>query len=168
MISNSQLSRMLLCMGFLEQEISNLLLTLAQAFEGSDEAKAILIYVGLDSLKHANLLEQSAKVLLRDVEVDLENCRDLVGTELVNLIKHIREETEELAKGPISMEEARKLIEEQTKMEGQLGEEYLNMCQAKALSLIATSKVVKKILELISEDEERHLKLLETALGYLP
>jgi|GEM_PF-2625720 len=168
MISNSQLSRMLLCMGFLEQEISNLLLTLAQAFEGSDEAKAILIYVGLDSLKHANLLEQSAKVLLRDVEVDLENCRDLVGTELVNLIKHIREETEELAKGPISMEEARKLIEEQTKMEGQLGEEYLNMCQAKALSLIATSEVVKKILELISEDEERHLKLLETALGYLP
>ncbi|RLG46247.1 MAG: hypothetical protein DRN92_05635 [Thermoproteota archaeon] len=155
-------------MGFLEQEISNLLLTLAQAFEGSDEAKAILIYVGLDSLKHANLLEQSAKVLLRDVEVDLENCRDLVGTELVNLIKHIREETEELAKGPISMEEARKLIEEQTKMEGQLGEEYLNMCQAKALSLIATSEVVKKILELISEDEERHLKLLETALGYLP
>ncbi len=120
------------------------------------------MYVGLDSLKHANLLRQSAKVLLRDVEVDLESCRNLVGTEPVNLIKHIREETEELAKGSISMKEARKLIEEQTKMGGQLGEKYLNMCQAKALSLIATSKVVMEILELISEDEERHLELLET------
>ncbi len=89
------------------------------------------------------------------------------GTESVKLIRRLKEKTEEVSKNPLSIEEARKLIEEQTRMEGNIGEEYLNMCQAKAFSLIAGSALIRKILELISEDEERHIELLKTALKHL-
>ncbi len=167
MINDFQLSKMLLCMARLEQEVSRFLLSIAGALEGGDEAKAILVYVGLDSLKHEYILEQIAKDLVKDVEVDLENCQDLVGTESVKLIKLFRKKTKELIEKSISIEYARRLIEEQTRMEGQIGEEYLNLCQAKVFSIVATSRKVKKVLELISEDEEKHIELLNEALKYL-
>jgi len=52
-------------------------------------------------------------------------------------------------------------------MEGQIGEEYLNLCQAKVFSIAKASRKVKRVLELISEDEEKHIQLLNEALEYL-
>jgi len=154
-------------MALLEQEISKFLLNIAEALEGGNEANAILIYVGLDSLKHEYILEKIAKDLVDGVEVDLESCQDLVGTESVKLIKLLRKKTKELIERPISTKHARRLIEEQTRMEGQIGEEYLNLCQAKVFSIATASKKAKRVLELISEDEEKHIQLLNEALEYL-
>jgi len=154
-------------MAIVEREVSELLLSLARGIEWSEDVRAILMYVGFDSVKHADLLEKSAKNLVPDAEVNLKECEELVGTESIKLVKRLREKTEEISIDLLTIEKARELIEEQTKIEGDIGEEYLNMCHAKAFSLITKSSLIRKILELISEDEERHIELLKSALEYL-
>ncbi len=71
-------------MAIIEREISEFLFSLAKAIEWNEGVKAILMYVGCDSLKHADLLEKSAKYLVSDAEVNLEECQELVELNPLN------------------------------------------------------------------------------------
>ena len=159
-IGEAGIGEVMKCLSKLERETARLYLALHDKCGG--EASAILLFIAMDSSKHSGLLSQLAG---RAGQASKTRCIKLLGKsfeETYNLVRNLRKKIEE--KQSLGKTELIEILENMTDYEKSIGEEYLMLLYSKTLSLLPQYREEARVLELIAEDEERHVKLVEEAL----
>jgi rubrerythrin len=162
-----ELVRFLFCCGLVEEKVSNAYRSLASRLDDV-VAKILLEYIADDSLKHSKiLLGVSNHLGVRDV--DLEECRKIVGLTSIRII----EDAEKVIAGEnkVSMKEIAFEFDNLIDLERYFGEEYFSILQLKLLEALLEFEEVelgllKEVLEYIIEDEKRHEKILQAIKMY--
>ncbi len=156
------LMKFLFCCGLVEDYVSRAYRSLASRLDDG-LVKVMLDYIADDSMKHSKILIGISKYFGVS-EISLNECEKMIGSTATDIIKDAERASAETDK--ISL---KKLISEFDKLidlEKYFGEEYFMMIQLKSFTVLLEYEkldvgFIKEILEYISEDERRHVKILE-------
>ncbi|MGC8674782.1 hypothetical protein [Fervidicoccus sp.] len=121
-----------------------------------EEIKHIFLYIGMDSYKHYLIYDR----LLNGESSDEDLCRDILGDlfmDSLNSIKQLKASVFKIDK--ISDEQIYEIISMLVNYEGGVYEEALSSIITRILGENLKGGI-KKIFELIEEDEKKHEKLL--------
>ncbi|MCD6564214.1 MAG: hypothetical protein J7K23_09940 [Thermoproteales archaeon] len=157
-----------LCLAEIEKVTARLYNDLSNKVSDSF-VSGILDFISFDSTKHYMILSDLAniyKVVIKDKD---KNCAYLLGNFYLMSIDLVREINDYIReKDSISLDELNKILNKLVSYEGKIGEEYVTEIVTKLIvDLGELDKGVKRILELINEDENRHVSLLKEILLYL-
>jgi len=127
------------------------------------EVKPLLLYISYDSHKHSRVLRQIAKSLSAKAKVDLEACRKHAG----EAWRRVFESALAMAsrKEKVMVEELLSIINDMERIESFADEEHLTSISSRILQLAPYGgnkelELCRAALELIAEDEERHISIL--------
>jgi rubrerythrin len=145
------------CSGILEEKVADAYASFADRTK-NPTIKTLLLFIALDSQKHSRILKTLSQGITK-TEPTTEKCQEILGKAWKTSIIQAQQET--LKKQKITSKELASLIDKMVNFESFVGEEYLTTLHLKTLELIAKDKEIdsislKKILEWIVEDEERH------------
>jgi rubrerythrin len=145
------------CSGVLEEKVADAYASFADQTE-NPTIKTLLFFIALDSQKHSRILKTLSKNITK-TEPTTEECQQILGKTWKTSFMRAQQET--LKKQKITSKELASLLDKMINFKSFVGEEYLTTLHLKTLELIAKDKEIdpislKKILEWIIEDEERH------------
>ncbi len=160
------LPKMFVCLAKLERAVYELYHTISLRAT-NDEVSWIMEFIALDSWKHNLLYMEMAGRLTneRDLRVEDADCKDLLGNLFIDSLKEqigMKERIE--AKTSLSNDEVKKLLDKLGEVEKVASEEVFVGTVVNILKMspeVKDKNGLKKILEFIAEDEERHENLLK-------
>lgn len=163
MVSIEGLERFLYCSSLLERKVA---MAYDHISKQIDEKiiKGLLTFIAQDSFKHSDLFRSIAESLTSTLEeVDSKGCIEAWGE---SWMVAIRSAEDILKKDKITFADLKSLMDNLERIESFTAEEYITIIHARLIELILDKdrrlENVKTILEWIVEDEQRHLKILET------
>jgi rubrerythrin len=155
--TKKEIAQYLYCSSILEENVA----TAYESFANRTEnpiIEPLLLFISYDSLKHSEVLRKLSQNITI-TEPTIEDCEKILGKAWKNAVAQAHRET--LKKEKIVDQELASLIDKMIDFESFVGEEYLAVLQLKTLELVAKGSEIdleglKRILEWIIEDEERH------------
>ncbi len=159
-----------LCLAELEKKTSELYVEMADKIS-SPSISLIMKFIGYDSLKHSLIFSEIAKMYgLKDELISDKTCLDMLGTFFRDALELLNSLLMEIGrKRNLTRKYLAKILSKLVSYESSVGEEYFVGFVASVFSQSYEEINIstKKILELIHEDEERHMSLIEDILTKL-
>ncbi len=157
-----------MCLAEIEKVTANLYSRISKKVN-DEYISNIFDFISFDSTKHYMIFKNYARSFgykKGDIE---KNCSYLLGEFYrmsISLVDEIYESIKNKRRIPLEMLIG--IVNELVSYEGKIGEEYVTEIVTKLMIDIGNlDKGVKRVLELINEDENRHVSLLKEVLGYL-
>ena len=146
------------CLALMEHEISLLYEELVE--KAGDSSVGVLLFLVLeDTRKHREVLLRISRVMNQTWPPPEAECERELGESFRWSIDFARSLRESLRQGTPWLEVVRKL----TDYEGVIGEEYIALLHSRLGAYGEEDAAIKRILEYIAADEERHQEALRLA-----
>jgi hypothetical protein len=147
------------CLALIEYETDLLYETMVE--KARDRRIKLLLNVILQETKgHAEIFKHLARSFDQTYPPAIPDCGKLMGNIFADSVKLTRNLKDSMQKGMPFLEAMRKLVD----YEGSVGEEYVTLMHSRLSACDEEDATVKKILEYIARDEERHEEILKLAI----
>jgi len=148
------------CFALIEHETA--ILYEAMVAKAEDHNAALLLNVILQETKgHEEIFKHLAVLSKQSYPPGIPDCKRLMGSIFVDSLEFTRNLSGSLQKGIGSLEAMRGLV----RHEASVSEEYVTMIHSRVNASEEENATVKKILEYIAADEERHVEILKRAIA---
>ena len=150
------------CLAFLEHEIRSLY---DEIVEKADDPRVKLLLVNIleETRKHERVLEQISGIYGQTYPPQMAECEEVMG----RAFRDATESTQSLGASFRKDMPLLKILENLIDHEKTVGEEYLTFLHSRVALLDAKETAIRKILEYIAADEERHQETLRLAISTL-
>jgi rubrerythrin len=147
------------CLALIEHETG--LLYEAMVEKAEDHRIQLLLNVILQETRgHEEIFKHLARLFDQTYPPAIADCKKVLGTIFTDSIELTRNLKGSVQKGMPLSEAMRKLL----RYEGSVGEEYATLMHSRLSALNEEDATIKKILEYIARDEERHEEILKRAI----
>jgi len=147
------------CLAFIEHETALLYETLFEKAE--DRSIGLLLNVILHETKgHEEIFKHLARLFDQTYPPAIPDCKTVLGTIFTDSVELTRGPKDGVEKGMPLSEAMRRLLD----YEGSVGEEYATLLYSRLTACDQEDATVKKIIEYIAADEERHEEILKRAI----
>lgn len=147
------------CLALIEHETN--LLYEAMVEEAEDRNIELLLTVILHETKgHEEIFKRLARLFDQTYPPATSDCERLLGTIFADSVELMKNLKESVRKGMPSSEAMRRLL----RYEDTVGEEYVTLAHSRLSAVSEKDVTIKKILEYIGRDEERHEEILKRAI----
>jgi rubrerythrin len=147
------------CLALLEHETCLLYETMVER-AGDRDIKLLLNVILQETKGHEEIFKHLARLFDQTYPPGIPDCRTAVGqifTDSVELTKNLRDG---MQKGMPLLEAMRRLID----YEGSVGEEFVTLIHTRLAASDEEDATIKKILQYVARDEERHEEILKFAI----
>jgi rubrerythrin len=147
------------CLALIEHETG--LLYEAMVEKAEDRNIELLLTVILHETKgHEEIFKHLARLFDQTYPPAILDCKKVLGTIFTDSLEFTRNLKDSVQKGMPLSEAMRKLVS----YEGSVGEEYVTLIHSRLSASDEEDATVKKILEYIARDEERHEEILRRTI----
>ncbi|MGA2240001.1 MAG: ferritin-like domain-containing protein [Candidatus Bathyarchaeia archaeon] len=147
------------CLALIEHETD--LLYEAMVEKAEDRKIQLLLDVILQETKgHHEIFKHLARLFDQTYPPAIPDCKKVLGTIFTDSLELTRNLKDSVQNGMPLSEAMRKLVS----YEGSVGEEYTTLIHSRLSASDEEDVTVKKILEYIARDEERHEEILRRAI----
>jgi len=147
------------CLAFIEHETALLYETLFEKAE--DRSIGLLLNVILHETKgHEEIFKHLARLFDQTYPPAIPDCKTVLGTIFTDSVELTRGPKDGVEKGMPLSEAMRRLLD----YEGSVGEKYATLLYSRLTACDQEDATVKKIIEYIAADEERHEEILKRAI----
>ncbi len=157
------------CSILLEKNVAEFLNKIAEIIDDKWSSIA-LRHIARESEDHAKTLEDICRAYgLYDLEVAIEEYKRIIGSKGVEIIDSYKRIIERLDSGwKPDKDELLKILEKQNIVEKLAGEDiYVHFLLRLLEHVVDENAILKLLLRNISEEEERHIKLIEQIIERL-
>ncbi|MEM1588662.1 MAG: ferritin-like domain-containing protein [Candidatus Bathyarchaeia archaeon] len=155
------LSKYYACLALLEDETNKLYEELINQCK-EDSVKLILLNILYETIKHKEVLIFISKLRGAVYPPVINECVKEAGYLLKDSLEFIRK-----LKAQVKEDSLLNILKRLIEFEEGVSEEYLIKIHGEASKFMEDDPIVKKILNYIAKDEERHVKLLKSACRIL-
>jgi len=133
--------------------------------EKVDDPRVELLLVNIleETKKHKKVMEQISRIYGQTYPPQMVECEKAMGRAFKESIESTRSLRESFRKGMPLL----KVMENLINYEKAVGEEYLTLLHSRVALLDAKEPAIRKILEYVAADEERHEETLKLAISKL-
>lgn len=166
-LDKEDVAKMLLCSSFLEEHVYNAYENLANRITDR-KISDLLHIIAYDSKKHSIILKLVSECIAK-VDVNEFDCGKLLGASWKNIVDFAKAELNSVSRESDLL----KLIKGMVALESFLGEEYMTSAHL-VLTVMAAEEIgltlsmIKNAINWIIEDEERHVKIIQTISNMIP
>lgn len=147
------------CLALIEEETSRLYEEIVKKAE-SPQVEVLLFNILQGTVKHREVLKHIAKAKGQTYPPPVGDCEEKMGKFFKESMEFTRIMADDLRKGMPVINVLKKLAG----FEEGIGEEYLTQIHSRIGTRIESDPAVKRVLEEISTDENRHMKDLKKAI----
>jgi len=148
------------CLALIEHETN--LLYEAMIEKAEDRKIQLLLDVILQETRgHKEIFKHLVRLFDETYPPAIPDCKKALGTIFTDSLELTRNLKDSVQNGMPLSEAMRKLVS----YEGSVGEEYTTLIHSRLSASDEEDATVKKILEYIARDEERHEEILRRAIG---
>ena len=148
------------CLALIERETR--LLYEEMVKKAGDRNVELLLNVILQETKgHEEIFKHLARLYDETYPPAISDCQKLMGTILTDSLRLTGNLKEDVHKGMPLSECVRRLVD----YEAALGEEYVTLIHSRISAIDEEDATVRKVLEYIAKDEERHGEILKSIIA---